>query len=390
MVETTRTAVVASQAPNPKDDFFHAVGDDPSWSESYYFYYFDAEQNIGGITRVGFRAHDGWKDYMHIVFLEGRRIVFCYDRKDMPRGDEDMRVGALSLDRVDPFTRWKIAFDGNGQDLADGAILITPKRDRPEGWLKLANVQMEIDFSAVSDPIYMFSAAGRYGHFEQPGRCAGHITVDGQRRPFSGFGLRDKSWGPRPWTAPGKGGGNKPPVELASRRGRAGCSTCGSPSVLNENLAFALNFSKGPDGVYGGGFLYKDGAYHQMLSGGVDSDFEDGSLVHRRNRITATFENGHAISGVGEILSLGPSKIPMAGEATPGELRHDAVHARQRRNGARKFGILVLRQTLTSARRHTGAGSFRPPDRRLARREERKANAQVRDRPAGSVRVPVG
>jgi hypothetical protein len=88
-------------------------------------------------------------------------------------------------------------------------------------------------------------------------------------------------------------------------------------SVLNENLAFALTVSKTPGGgVVGGGFLYKDGAYHQMLSASVDSEFEDGSLVHRRNRITASFENGHAISGTGEILSLGPSKIPMPGGAT--------------------------------------------------------------------------
>ncbi len=316
MVETTRTSVVASQAANPQDDFFHPVGDDPSWSESYYFYYFDPSQNIGGITRAGFRAHDGWKDYMHIVFLEGRHIVFCYDRKDMPRGDEDMRVGALSLDRVDPFKRWKIGFDGQGQDLADGRILITPKRDRPEGWLQLADVDMEIDFAALCDPLYMFSAGGRHGHFEQPGRCSGHITVGGQRRSFSGFGLRDKSWGPRPWTAPGKGSVDKPPVELAGGAA-SGLFTMWITSVLNENLAFALTVSKGADGnVYGGGFLYKDGAYHQMLSASVDSDFEDGSLVHRRNRIAATFENGHSIKGVGEILSLGPSKIPMPGGAT--------------------------------------------------------------------------
>lgn len=316
MVETTRTAVVANQTPNSQDDFFHAVGSDPSWSESYYFYYFDAAQNIGGITRVGFRAHDGWKDYMHIVFLEGRRIVFCYDRKDMPPGDEDMRVGGLSLERTDPFKRWKIAFDGKGQDLPDGRVLITPKRDRPEGWLQMTDVAMEIDFTALCDPLYMFSAGGQHGHFEQPGRCTGHITVNGQRRTFSGLGLRDKSWGPRPWTAPGKGGGDRKPVELASGAA-SGLFTMWITSVLNENTAFALTFSKTPDGgVAGGGFLYKDGAYHQMLSGSVDSDFEEGSLVHRRNRISATFENGHSIKGVGEILSLGPSKIPMPGGAT--------------------------------------------------------------------------
>lgn len=314
MIKTKIVEVIAGQAPNPQDDFFHPIGDDASWSESYYFYYFDPSQNIGGITRVGFRAHDGWKDYMHIVFLEGRHIVFCYDRKDMPPGDENLRVGALSLERLEPFKHWKLAFQGQGQDLPDGRVLITPKRDRPEGWLKMVDVQMEIDFRAAHDPIYMFSEAGERGHFEQPGICDGFITVNGERRPFSGFGLRDKSWGPRTWTA--SSGGDKSPVSLAEGAA-SGLFVMWITSVINERLAFAITFTKTPDGdVRGGGFLFKDGAYHQMLSGSVDSEFESGTVVHRKNRFAATFENGHSISGTGEILNLGPSKIPMPAGAT--------------------------------------------------------------------------
>lgn len=314
MAETTTAHLVALQQPNPSDDFFHPVGSDPSWSESYYFYYFDPRQNIGGITRMGFRANDGWKDYMHIVYLEGRHVVFCYDRKDMPAGDEDLTVGGLSLERAEPFQRWKIAFDGKGQDLDDGRILITPKRDRPEGWLKLADVQMEIDFKAVHDPVYMFGEVGERGHFEQPGVCEGFITVDGERRPFSGLGLRDKSWGPRPWTDTKKG---QKSVQPLAEGAAAGLFNIWITSVMSEDLAFALTFTQTSDGgIRGAGFLFKDGAYHQMLSGSIDSKFEDGGLVHQANRFTATFENGHVISGTGEIINLGPSKIPMPGGAT--------------------------------------------------------------------------
>lgn len=86
---------------------------------------------------------------------------------------------------------------------------------------------------------------------------------------------------------------------------------------MSPNLAFALTYTQTPDGgVRGAGFLYKNGAYHQMLSGRIDSEFEEGSLVHKQNRFEAKFENGHAISGKGEIINLGPSKIAMPHGAT--------------------------------------------------------------------------
>lgn len=316
MPETTKASKVRGQTPNPKDEFFHPVGEDTSWSESYYFYYFDPERKIGGITRMGFRAHDGWKDYMHIVYLEDRRIVFCYDRVDMPKGDEDLTVGALSLERTSPFKKWKISFDGKGQDLADGRILITPKRDRPEGWKTLSDVQMDIEFEATHDPLYMFGEAGKRGHFEQPGAYTGHITVAGERREFSGFGLRDKSWGPRPWTDPNKT--SETPAPLLGSGAASGLFTQWVTSVINENLGFAMTFNRGGDGhIHCGGFLYKDGAYHQMEWGKIESEFEsEDSVVHTANRFHAKFENGHEIKARGEIINLGPSKIPMPTGAT--------------------------------------------------------------------------
>ena len=90
MVSSTIASRITNTIIDVQDDLFHTITDDPSWSESYYFYYFDEEQEIGGITRMGFRANDGWKDYMHIVFLKGRRIIFCYDRVDMSKNDENL------------------------------------------------------------------------------------------------------------------------------------------------------------------------------------------------------------------------------------------------------------------------------------------------------------
>jgi hypothetical protein len=100
MTRTTVATRVEDQTVDLHDELFHPIGSDQSWSESYYFYFFDPSQEVGAITRMGFRANDGWADAMHIVFLEGSRIIFCYDRRDLSRSDENLSVGGLTLARL--------------------------------------------------------------------------------------------------------------------------------------------------------------------------------------------------------------------------------------------------------------------------------------------------
>ena len=47
------------------------------------------------------------------------------------------------------------------------------------------------------DPEKSFAKA----HYEQHCSVKGEITVDGETLDLSGYGLRDKSWGPRHWQA---------------------------------------------------------------------------------------------------------------------------------------------------------------------------------------------
>ena len=41
------------------DELMHAVGDDPAWSESYYFNFVDPVSKIGMFTRMVFRPGSG-------------------------------------------------------------------------------------------------------------------------------------------------------------------------------------------------------------------------------------------------------------------------------------------------------------------------------------------
>jgi hypothetical protein len=250
---------------------------------------------------------------MHIVFLEGSRIIFCYERRDMACSDEDLTVGGLTLVRGEPFDTWKIVYDGSGSDLPDGRVLVTPRKDRPAGWDRRSPVQMEIEFRRMADPYYF--RRGDSGHFEQIGSASGWITVDGARREFSGFGLRDKSWGARPWTDSSQG--VKKETNRLGTGAAEGLFNMWITSVVGKDLAFAMTATRDPHGgLHSSGFLYRDGAYHPVTKLEVESEFEEGTVFHTANRFRAEFEGGHRLSGRGTTLSLGPSKVAQPGGAT--------------------------------------------------------------------------
>ena len=73
-------------------------------------------------------------------------------------------------------------------------------RDRPERWKRPAPLDMEITFEALADPHY--AVGGAQGHFEQTGHATGVIRLGDEEWEVDGYGVRDKSWGPRTWQAP--------------------------------------------------------------------------------------------------------------------------------------------------------------------------------------------
>lgn len=306
---------------NPLDERMHPVGDDAAWSESYYFNFVDPRSGIGMFTRMGFRPGDGWADGLHAVFLGGDRVAFTYGRRnidrDLPRYDGDLRAGDLELVCVVPFQSWEVRFDGPCQDVANAAVMMERRKARPEGWYRPARLRMHLDFDATSEPHY--AAAGARGHFEQTGRVRGRIELlgDGQDESFSvtGFGVRDKSWGPRDWGAGGGSGG-------AVERGW----TPGSPPAPFVNW-FSMNFGDdlalggacfrhGDGSLRGAGWIHHEGATEDLLDVVMATDYAPESLWHTHVRLTARTASGKPVNVDGRILTICPTKIPSGSGAT--------------------------------------------------------------------------
>ncbi len=299
----------------------HPVGDDPAWSESYYFNFVDPATNLAMFTRMGFRPGNGWADALHVVYLQGKRVAFTYGRRDIKsdlmRYDGDLTAGHLTLRCDQSHRRWRVIYDGPAQDIHDAEILLTRSKARPAGWYTPAHLGMEVTFDCLTEPHYsgiVEGPTGQRGHFEQSGRVHGVIRLDDQQWQVDGYGVRDKSWGPRDW---GAGRSQEPSPQGAEQRS-------GPTPFVNW---FSMNFGghaalggscfRHADGVMRGeGWLQRDGASMNLHDVVIASRYAEDSILHTGLTLTARTEEGEAVEVSGEVLNVCPTKIPMANGAT--------------------------------------------------------------------------
>jgi hypothetical protein len=296
-----------------QDELMHAEGDDPAWSESYYFNFIDPDSKLGVFTRMGFRPGSGWADALHVVYLAGKRVAFTYGRREikapLSQYDGDLAAGNLRITCVDPHVKWQISYDGPAQDIEDAEILLQRSKQRPQGWFTPAKLKMALDFDCLTEPHY--AAQGSRGHFEQSGEVSGSIELDGQQWQVHGYGVRDKSWGPRDWGAGQTQSGDTPQIP-------------GPAPFINW---FSMNFGadaalggscfRGADGVMRGtGWMQRNGQSLDLHDVVIESRYKDDSIIHTEVELTARTDNGEQIRIKGTVLNVCPTKIAMPNGAT--------------------------------------------------------------------------
>ncbi|MBT4160753.1 MAG: hypothetical protein HOC70_00545 [Gammaproteobacteria bacterium] len=301
----------------------HPVGEEAAWSESYYFNFVDPVTKLGMFTRMGFRPGDGWADALHVLYLEGSRVAFTYGRRnienDLTVYDDDLRAGHLAITCVEPHDKWTLDYSGPAQDISDATILLERSKLRPEGWFRDAQLEMNLTFDCITEPHFTHSedgSTGAFGHFEQSGRVTGEINLGTQSWPVNGYGVRDKSWGPRDWGA-------------GQRDSKAASQPSFSTPVAPNPFVnwFSMNFGpdaamggscfRHPDGkIRGGGWIQQHGQSMRLNDVVITTDYQADSIIHRQVVLTGKIEGGDDVNITGQVLNVCPTKVPMPGGAT--------------------------------------------------------------------------
>lgn len=163
-------------------DALHLAGADPWWREAWYFEFYDPAARLQWQVYQGVFPNQGRGDLTLAVFHQGRlaRQIMKMDYKLPPEPlQERLRFGALKLEMVEPFRRWRLLCDAG-------------------------ELQADLQFEAIHAPyswaesrLWMESSAQeqRSQHFDQVGRYSGAVEIAGRSLQVNALGFRDRMWG---------------------------------------------------------------------------------------------------------------------------------------------------------------------------------------------------
>jgi hypothetical protein len=200
----------------PEDDRMHPNTGEGNFNESAYFNFYDPAERLGGFVRLGNRPNEGYAEMTLCLYLPDGRVAFMFKR---PKIEDNGRhdAGGMRFVTRTPMQEHEIAYEGSCLLLARPLDLLDPKAAFTAGPYGRAAVALRYDALSdvhggeprverdgvwVSVPVEKTGQEFARGHLEQHGRARGTVAVDGATWTVDGYGLRDRSWGPRFWQAP--------------------------------------------------------------------------------------------------------------------------------------------------------------------------------------------
>jgi hypothetical protein len=280
----------------PEDEYTHTPDAASNYNESMYFNVFDAKTQVGGWFRIGNRPNEGYAEMSVCLYLPGGRVGFMFARPKISNNDE-LNAGGLRVEVVEPFKTLRVTYKGKVCLLERPFEMANPSkafRENPQ-----VDCEVSLDYEGVSpmyggeqvredgkprndiDPSKSFAKA----HYEQHVAAKGVFVVDGQTYAIDGHGLRDKSWGPRFWSA------------INWYR------WC--PLNFGRDFGMMLSVVTGESTPREGGMVFRDGVYDLIVECKMDTDWdENGYQTGLRAKVKT--KAGKAYEVEGKVISLIP------------------------------------------------------------------------------------
>ncbi len=188
------------------------ITENPDWNESYYFVFYDRNNNLGGMTRLGFKPNKQEGMAFFFLFLPNGSAAGYHREKKVKDNLKYLKVGGV-YHNYQTESKWNYLFQGsmifvkNPEDL--------PKvRDQPKLISTTQKVSMDILFEPINktyeysenmtiESLKIGKKAGDK-HWEQIATLSGNIQIGDKRYIIkNALGQRDHTYGVRDWTGVG-------------------------------------------------------------------------------------------------------------------------------------------------------------------------------------------
>jgi hypothetical protein len=167
------------------DAAIHPTGDAPEWRESFYCNFFDTESRYFGTAWQGVRPNQERAEAVFLLFDGDTPLIQAVDTNyHVPPdiGAERRAIANQRFECVEPWSHWTIHYD-------DGSARVDID------WQQISEVCDWDSDEDAPDPDKKFLGSAK--HFEAAGTVSVAAEVDGRSIAFTGFGERDRAWGPR-------------------------------------------------------------------------------------------------------------------------------------------------------------------------------------------------
>ncbi|MFX0002417.1 MAG: hypothetical protein ACFE9C_09760 [Candidatus Hodarchaeota archaeon] len=184
----------------------------PEWNESYYFVFYDTKNNLGGMTRLGFKPNKQEGMAFFFLFLPNGSAAGYYVEKKIKDYTKSMKVGGITHICQEKI-KWNYKFKGNMIFVKNPEDL-PEVRKQPKLILSNQRVNMDILFKPINEPYeysqHMTSESLDIGkkagdkHWEQIAILSGNVQIDNENFLIrNALGQRDHTYGVRDWTGVG-------------------------------------------------------------------------------------------------------------------------------------------------------------------------------------------
>jgi hypothetical protein len=186
-----------SNGVNPLDDTVHDPRDVPHWSESYAWWTWDDQNDVGIYGHFQRHPQDVmlWRGYCAVMIADQVYIHHSYGRQ-LP-GKQGPGFESCHIRIEEPHKRWRFRVDAAGIQRSGAELFRSAITDGPA-------VPMTVDVALeLRSPVW---SAGHpsaeaeeimAAHFEQKGWCTGTVKLGEKSYRIDCLGANDHSFGPR-------------------------------------------------------------------------------------------------------------------------------------------------------------------------------------------------
>lgn len=196
------------------EPLIHEAKVDLDWNESYYFVFYDKQNHLGGMSRLGFKPNKKEGSIFLILFLpDGSAALYTSTEKiDDEQRKRQTAAGHMTCERL-ATGEWRHRFKGN-VIVAKNPEDLPQARQHPELVDRIVNVVLDLCLVPINET-YEYSKnmtpesreLGRKSgdeHWEQIGKVTGRITIGEAGYQIQDvIGQRDHTHGVRDWTGVG-------------------------------------------------------------------------------------------------------------------------------------------------------------------------------------------